>query len=59
MVLGLVMTAVGAILLWAVEYEVAGIDLDAVGVILGVVGLVALVAALVGHRRVVEERRGP
>lgn len=59
MVLGLAMVAVGAILLWAVDYEVAGVDLDAVGLILGIVGLVALVASAVsGRRRVVEEQRG-
>lgn len=54
----------GAILLFAVNAEVEGVDLNAVGVILLVVGIVGLVwsllvAAAIGpfrHERVVEER---
>ncbi len=60
MVVGVALMAVGAILVWAVEYETSWVDLELVGIILGVVGLIAAAAsAAVGRRRtVVEERRG-
>ncbi len=61
--------AVGAILLWAVNAEVAGIDIDAVGVILMVVGAIGIFLSLIfwsswggwgGRRReVIYEDRGP
>jgi Domain of unknown function (DUF6458) len=63
----LFLLAVGGILAFAVEMEVQGLNLDAVGVILMIVGAVGLVASIIywnswggfgGHgrrRRVVEE----
>jgi len=44
--LSLILAAAGAVLIWAVDYEVAGVDLDAVGVILLVVGLVGFLISL-------------
>jgi hypothetical protein len=63
----LFLTALGAILVWAVDASVSGLDLDAVGAILLVVGLIGVCLSLVfwsswggvGSRRretVVEER---
>ena len=43
----LILIAAGAILTWAVEATVSGLDLTAVGVILMVVGLVGLLLSLV------------
>jgi hypothetical protein len=43
----LILAAAGAILLWAVDAEVSGIDLDVVGVILLVVGIAGAVLSLV------------
>jgi uncharacterized protein DUF6458 len=43
----LILIAAGAILTWAVEATVRGIDLNAVGVILMVVGAIGLVLSLV------------
>jgi hypothetical protein len=43
----ILLTAAGAILLWAVEADVAGVSLDAIGVILLIVGIVGFVASLV------------
>ena len=45
--LSIVLIAVGAILAWAVNAEVSGIDLQTAGVILLVVGVVGLIASLV------------
>jgi hypothetical protein len=42
----LVLIAVGAILAMAVDYQTAGIDINAIGVILMVVGVVGLVFSL-------------
>ena len=42
----LILIAVGAILTWAVETTVSGLDVNAVGVILMVVGLAGLVLSL-------------
>jgi hypothetical protein len=39
--------ALGAILAWAVNAEVSGIDITAVGVILLIVGIIGFVASLV------------
>jgi uncharacterized membrane protein len=44
--LSLLLMAVGAILAWAVETSVAGIDITIVGAILMVVGLLGLVLSL-------------
>jgi len=43
----LILAAAGAILIFAVSYEVAGVDLDAVGWILLVVGIVGALLSLV------------
>jgi len=42
----LLLIAVGAILTWAVETSVSGLDINAVGVILMIVGLLGLVISL-------------
>ncbi len=42
----LILIAVGAILTWAVETSVSGLDVNAVGVILMIVGLVGFVLSL-------------
>ena len=42
----LVLIAVGAILAWAVNYQTAGVDINAIGVILMVVGVIGLVFSL-------------
>ena len=65
--LSLILIAAGAILTWAVEAEVSGVDLQTVGVILLIVGIVGAVLSIVfwsswggfgGYRRdtVVRER---
>lgn len=51
---------VGAILKWAVEFEVAGIEGGTVGVILMIVGVIGLIASMIYMRRddlVVADRR--
>jgi len=53
--------ALGAILAYAVDWQLSGVDLDMVGVILMVVGIIGLIASLFifGSRRrdtVVRER---
>ena len=52
--------AVGAILTFALETEVSGIDLDTVGIILMIVGALGLAVTLMvfgtGRRRVVTEQ---
>lgn len=40
--ISLLLIAIGAILTWAVNYTVSGVDLNAVGVILMVVGAIGL-----------------
>ena len=45
--LSILMIAVGAILAWAVNAEVSGIDVQAAGVILVVVGVIGFIASLV------------
>jgi hypothetical protein len=45
--LSIVLIALGAILAWAVEAEVSGIDVQVAGVILLVVGVIGLIASLV------------
>ena len=42
----LILFAIGAILTWAVNYEVSGLDLDVVGIILMTVGVIGLVMSL-------------
>jgi hypothetical protein len=43
----LTLIAGGAILVWGVTAQVAGIDVDAIGVILMVVGIVGLVLSMI------------
>ena len=45
--LSILLIAVGAVLAWAVDYEVSGIDLQVAGIILVVVGAIGFVASLV------------
>lgn len=45
--LSILLIAVGAILAWAVDAEVSGIDLQVAGIILVVVGAIGFVASLV------------
>ena len=45
--LSLILAAIGAILIWAVNATVSGVDLDTVGVILLVVGIVGALISLV------------
>lgn len=49
--------AVGAILTWAVDASVQGIDLQVVGVILMVVGAVGLMFSLMFWSNITERRR--
>jgi hypothetical protein len=44
--LGLFLVAIGAILAWAVNADVSGVDVTAVGYILLIVGAVAIVLSL-------------
>jgi hypothetical protein len=43
----ILLIAVGAILVWGVTGEVAGVDIDAVGVILMVVGAIGAVLSMI------------
>jgi hypothetical protein len=61
----LVLIAVGAVLTWAVETEVSGLDITVVGVILMVVGGVGMLLSLAfwggfgtSHRETVVHERG-
>jgi hypothetical protein len=45
--LSVFLIAVGAVLAWAVNAEVSGIDIQVAGVILVIVGVVGLIASLV------------
>jgi uncharacterized membrane protein len=44
---GLILIAVGAILVWAVTGEASGVDIDAVGWILMIVGAISALIALI------------
>lgn len=63
----LILVAVGAILVWAVEAEVSGVDLTAVGWILLIVGAVGALLSMIfwsswggwGGRRETVYREGP
>jgi uncharacterized membrane protein HdeD (DUF308 family) len=61
--LGIVLIVAGAILLWAVNFDVEFLDDDALGVILLAAGALAIILALVMNaqrsrtRHTVEERR--
>jgi Domain of unknown function (DUF6458) len=43
----LILIAAGAILTWAVNYTVSGVDINTVGVILLIVGIIGLLLSLV------------
>ncbi|HLF67917.1 MAG TPA: DUF6458 family protein [Gaiellaceae bacterium] len=45
--LSIFLIALGAILAWAVEAEVSGIDIQVAGVILVIVGIIGFVASLI------------
>ncbi|HEU5206488.1 MAG TPA: DUF6458 family protein [Gaiellaceae bacterium] len=45
--LSILLIAVGAILAWAVNAEVAGIDIQVAGIILVVVGVIGLITSLI------------
>jgi hypothetical protein len=63
----LLLIAMGAILTWAVNATVTGIDVNAVGVILMIVGLVGVTMSMLfwtsfapwARRDIYRERRGP
>jgi Domain of unknown function (DUF6458) len=55
---GLFLVAAGAILTYAVERDVSGIDIQTVGVILMIVGAVGLVLSLLFWSSVAPFRRG-
>jgi hypothetical protein len=64
----LFLIAGGAILLWGVNAEVAGLDVDAIGVILMVIGIIGAVLSLIfwsswggvgGRRRSTYVEEGP
>ena len=64
----LFLIAGGAILVWGVTGEVAGLDVDAIGVILMVVGIVGLILSMIfwsswggvgGRRRATYVEEGP
>ena len=64
----LFLIAAGAILLWGVTGELAGVDVDAIGVILMVIGVVGLVLSMLfwsswggwgGRRRATYVEEGP
>ncbi|MDQ4143431.1 MAG: DUF6458 family protein [Actinomycetota bacterium] len=42
----LFLMAVGAICYWALDFDIAGVDIDAIGVILMVIGAIGLVLSL-------------
>ena len=44
--LSLILAAVGAVLIWAVDADVSGLDITTVGVILLIVGLVGMLLSL-------------
>jgi len=64
----LFLIAGGAILIWGVDAEVAGLNVDAIGVILMVIGIIGLVLSLIfwsswggmgGRRRATYVEEGP
>ena len=64
----LLLIAGGAILVWGVDTAVAGLDLDAIGVILMVIGIIGLVLSMIfwsswggwgGARRATYVEEGP
>jgi uncharacterized membrane protein YidH (DUF202 family) len=65
--LGILLLVVGAILYWAVDVNIPGVNDDTLGVILMVVGVLAIVLALIQTQQltrrrnttVVDDRREP
>jgi hypothetical protein len=64
----LFLIAAGAILIWGVTGELAGLDVDAIGVILMVIGIVGLILSMIfwsswggvgGRRRATYVEEGP
>jgi hypothetical protein len=66
----LFLIAAGAILIWGVNAEVGGLDVDAIGVILVVIGVIGLVLSMIfwsswggvgggGRRRATYVEEGP
>jgi hypothetical protein len=64
----LFLVAAGAVLVWGVTGEIAGLDVDAIGVILMVVGIIGLVLSMIfwstwggfgGRRRATYVEEGP
>lgn len=64
----LFLIAAGAILIWGVTGEVAGLDVDAIGAILMVIGIIGLILSLIfwstwggfgGRRRATYVEEGP
>jgi hypothetical protein len=65
----LFLIAGGAILIWGVDAEVAGLNVDAIGVILMVIGIIGLVLSMIfwsswggwggGRRRATYVEEGP
>ena len=45
--LSIFLIAVGAVLAWAVDYEVSGFDVQVAGVILLIVGVIGFIASLI------------
>ena len=62
----MILIAIGAILVWGIERDAEGINVDAIGVILMVIGLIGFLLSLIfwsewspvyrGRRRYVEQR---
>ncbi|HET8560528.1 MAG TPA: DUF6458 family protein [Marmoricola sp.] len=63
--LGIVLLVVGAILYWAVEVNIPGVNDNTLGIILMVVGALAIILSLVVNQQrtrrttVVDDRRDP
>ena len=64
----LFLVAAGAILIWGVTGELAGLDVDAIGVILIVIGIIGLILSMIfwsswggvgGRRRATYVEEGP
>ncbi len=59
--ISLVLTALGAVLAWAVEVDAEGFNLNTIGIILFVVGLIGILLSVAGgfarEREVVREPR--
>ncbi|MEX0657794.1 MAG: DUF6458 family protein [Egibacteraceae bacterium] len=53
---GIAMIVLGAILTYAVEFDIAGINIDVIGIILIIGGLIGLVFGLVTYFRATQTR---